>query len=375
MIRSFLHSFVDVDSRLPISQLFPRWLSILACLLSSFILLGGLSGLSQIDFPIIQFLRATPNQFLQEIGRIGNQLGHGSTLIFLSATALLVGYLWKQRQLKEIGGQTLLAHGVAGLITQIIKHSLGRPRPRLAHQEHWQMGPSFQSGLDAFPSGHSSASFAVAAVLVRHFPRYAWVIYGSATFVAFSRIIKGSHFPSDACVGALLGYVIGYILSRPIRGWRQSFVEALSKGLPCFVVAFSVLWITVQKPDIETLYYVILLSGFLVALVGYGVRTRALFANQSDQIRKPTRLATSSLLMALGLALCTGSFLVTVLAALAGAVWWMVRSHQILTSNETRDYLESRNLFTTTANEIMIGIVVVFLMGFIYQLRGLIPLI
>ncbi len=357
------------------SQRFPRWLSILACLLSSFILLGGLSGLSQIDFPIIQFIRATPNQLLQEVGRIGNRLGHGSTLVLLSATALLVGYLWKQRQLKEIGGRTLLAHGVAGLITQIIKHSLGRPRPRFAHQEHWQMGPSFQSGLDAFPSGHSSASFAVAAVLVRHFPQFTWVIYGSAAFVAFSRIIKGSHFPSDACVGALIGYVIGYILARPIRGWRQSFVEALSKGSPCFVVAFSILWIAVQKPDIETLYYIILVSGFVVASVGYGIRTRALFTNQSNLIQKSTRLATSSLLMALGLALCTGSFLVTILAALSGAVWWLVRSHQILTSDEPLDYLESKNLFRTTANEIMLGIGVLLLMGFIYQLRGLIPLI
>lgn len=337
------------------------------------VLVGGLSALSQIDFPIIQFIRSTHIQVLEDIGQIGNRLGHGSTLVGLSVVTLLAGIAWKHHHVKQIGVQTLLAHGMAGLITQIMKHSIGRPRPRLAHQEHWQIGPSFQSGLDAFPSGHSAASFAVAAVLARHFPRFTWMIYGSAAFVACSRIIKGSHFPSDACVGAFLGYVIGYILSRPIGDWRTSLLESLAKGLPFFVGGLGLLWITVQKPDIEILYYVIIWTGFLVTAIGYGIRRRALLTLPHDLAHQ--RLATSSLLMALGLALCTGSFFVTVLAALSGAGWWIMHSYPVQAMTENSQLQESRNYFKTTITEALIGIGILFLVGLIYQLRGLIPLI
>ena len=375
MIASFLHSFFDTDTRPTASNTFPLRLSILVCLIASLVIAGGLSALLQIDFPVIQFIRATHVQFLENIGRIGNRLGHGSTLVFISAVALLGGYVWKQQWLKQIGVQTLLAHGIAGLITQIIKHSIGRPRPRFAHQEHWLIGPSFQSGIDAFPSGHSSASFAVAAVFARHFPRYAWVIYGSAAFVAFSRIIKGSHFPSDACVGALLGYAVGYVLSRPLGVWRTSFIESLAKGLPYFVGGFGLLWIAVQKPAIEILYFVIIGAGTLVAIVGYGVRIRVLLTKQKHTTDQQTRLTTSSLLIALGLALCTGSFLVTVLATLSGAAWWAVHSHQFHTATENPNQEKSQSSFNAIANEVLLGIGIIFLVGLIYQLRGMVPLV
>ncbi len=375
MIISFFHSFFDSVTRKNVSNTFPPWLTLFVSLMSFIVLLGGLSALSQIDFPVIQFMRATPLHLLEDIGRIGNRLGHGSTLVLCSVAALLVGYLWKQHRFTQIGVQTLLAHGVSGLVTQIIKHSVGRPRPRLAHQDHWEIGPSFQSGLDAFPSGHSSASFAVAAVIARHFPRYAWLVYGGAAFVAFSRIIKGSHFPSDACVGALLGYVIGYILSRPLVQWRISVIESLAQGLPFYVGGLGLLWIAVQKPAIETLYYVIIGTGILVGVVGYSVRIRALLSKHNHAINTQSKLTTSSLLIALGLALCTGSFLVTTLAAVSGAAWWAVHSHQFYTVTKNDPFKDLQKSSKLIAKEVLLGFGLMFLIGLIYTLRGLVPLI
>ena len=374
MIASFFQSFFDTDTRPIASSKFPLRLSILVCFIASIVISVGLSALSQIDFPVIQFVRATHVQFLDNIGRIGNRLGHGSTLVMISVVFLLAGYVWQQHRLKQIGVQSLLAHGVAGLITQIIKHTIGRPRPRLAHQDHWQMGPSFQSGLDAFPSGHSAASFAVATVVARHFPRLAWVVYGSAAFVAFSRIIKGSHFPTDACTGALLGYVIGYILSRPISNWRTSFIESVAKGLPFFVVGVGLLWIAVQKPALEFLYYVIFGAGVLVVVTGYGIRVRTLIGKQKHTRDHHARIVTSSLLIALGLSVCTGSFLVTALASLTSLAWWMVKSHQLQTVTEDRAHKEPRDSLISITNEVLLGIGIIFLVGLIYQLRGVAPL-
>ncbi|GJL56265.1 MAG: hypothetical protein NPIRA02_33970 [Nitrospirales bacterium] len=337
--------------------------------------MGGVGALSHIDFPIIQFIRATHNHTIERLGHIGNQLGHGSTLIIISLLILLAGYVWKSHRLQQIGVQTLVAHGISGLITQIIKHSIGRPRPRLAHQEHWQIGPSFQSGLDAFPSGHSSASFAVAAVFARHFPRFAWILYGSAAFVALSRIMKGSHFPSDACVGAFLGYIIGYILARPIRSWRTSLIESLAQGLPFFVGGLGVLWIAVQKPDMEILYDIILGGGILVTAIGYGIRLRTRLSTQNSATRRQAMLTTSSLFMALGLAVCSGSFFITTLAALSGVSWWVVRRHQFHTVTEHRQAEDSGQTITILTTEVLLGLGIVFVVGGISQLRGVLPLI
>ena len=373
MITSFLQPFFDTDTSPIPSHTLPPRSSILVCLIAFFVIAGGLSALSQIDFPIIQFVRASHIQFLDTIGRVGNRLGHGSTLVIISVVFLLVGYGVKQHQPKQIGIQTLLAHGVAGLITQIIKHTIGRPRPRMAHQDHWQIGPSFQSGLDAFPSGHSAASFAVAAVIARHYPRLTWIVYGSAAFVAFSRIIKGSHFPSDACIGALLGHVIGYVLSRPLRWWRTSFIESVAKGLPFFVGGLGLLWIAVQKPSLEFLYYVIFGSGTLIVMTGCGIRLRTLIGKQNYTTH--TRLATSSVLIGLGLAVCTGSFLVITLASLTSLSWWIVHCHQAQMVAEDLHRMKSEDSLICIANEVLLILGFIILMGLIYQLRSLVPLV
>ncbi|NJO83299.1 MAG: phosphatase PAP2 family protein [Blastochloris sp.] len=86
-----------------------------------------------------------------------------------------------------------------------LKHLIGRPRPKFAHSGEWQLTPSWASGLDSFPSGHSAASFAVATVLAKRFPAVGPLCLGIAAFVALSRILRGSHFPTDVFGGAVVG--------------------------------------------------------------------------------------------------------------------------------------------------------------------------
>ena len=369
---STLQLFFDTSSHPTATPRIPLHVVVLLSSLVAFVMSVGLIALIQIDFPLIQFLRATPLKSLDDIGRIGNQLGHGSTLVILSAIALAIGFIRNQHRLKQVGVQSLVAHGVAGLFVQLIKHSIGRPRPRLAHLDHWQIGPSFQTGLDAFPSGHSAASFAVAAVFARHFPRYAWLMYSSAGLVALSRIVKGSHFPSDACMGALLGFVVGYIVSRPLKSWGTSFIEALAKGLPYFVAGLGGLWIAVQKSTIETLYHVILTGGILVMTVSYGIRVRERLALINSTIVGRTGLTMSTLFLFLGVALCSGSFLVTGLATASGMISWIVSHHQ---PEETIVQSDNTSSPRILAQEVFLGLGLVLFIGLIHQIRGIIPLI
>ncbi len=64
---------------------------------------------------------------------------------------------------------------------------------------------------DSFPSGHTSASFAVITVLFfMHFP-YWPVFLALGCLIAFSRMYVYVHFPSDILGGAFLGFILGRV--------------------------------------------------------------------------------------------------------------------------------------------------------------------
>lgn len=71
----------------------------------------------------------------------------------------------------------------------------------------------------SFPSGHSAAVFSVATVVASRYQHHKWVpwvVYGFATAISCSRITTRAHFPSDAFLGAALGYTITrYEVLRP----------------------------------------------------------------------------------------------------------------------------------------------------------------
>ena len=347
----------------------PLTLSLL--LLSALIILGAIIPLFRLDFPIILYIRSIHVPVLEELGRIGNRLGHGNTLVFISLALAGIGYRWEKENVTRAGLQSLLSHGVAGLIIQIIKHLLGRPRPRLTHQGHWEIGPSLQGGLDAFPSGHSTASFAVAAVLARYFPNGAWIWYGLAGFVALSRIVKGSHFPSDALTGILIGFLVGYIIARPLDRWIRSLVEGLASGLPIWVGGFTLVWVTFHHSESGTLYTGMFLAGLIITILGAGLGIFFRAKKDSDSQTRMIGYRLTPLLVGLGLALFTESLLVAFLALLAGIAWWAGPSHPSRDSHEDQPTLTPKKLW---AQEVLIGGAVIALLLGIQQLKGLIPL-
>jgi membrane-associated phospholipid phosphatase len=100
----------------------------------------------------------------------------------------------------------------AEVTVNILKLATQRPRP-----ESKGGSVAFFTGGDAFPSGHSIKSWALARVIAREYSHrrvLPILAYSLATVVSAGRIAGRRHSPSDAFVGAAMGYFIGDFVYR-----------------------------------------------------------------------------------------------------------------------------------------------------------------
>lgn len=81
----------------------------------------------------------------------------------------------------------------------------------------WMPG-NRDSKRQAFPSGHSGAAFAHAAVLAWFYPRLAGIFWVLATGCAVSRYVDGVHWLGDCMAGAMIGHAAAWLALRP-QAW------------------------------------------------------------------------------------------------------------------------------------------------------------
>ncbi len=274
-------------------------------------------GLRQLDSPLQNFARGLHVLWVERLGDWLGLLGEGWGLIAVSTVMLAIGYGLHHATLRQSGIDGLIAHGAAGLVAQILKHSIGRPRPRFMRDQEFFTGPSFQSGFDSFPSGHASASFAVATVLAKHFPRWGWCAYGIAGMIAVSRIVRGSHFVTDAMGGIVVGVLMGTLIVHPLREWRTSLAAALMKVTPFVAVAFVLTWTVCQSEADEEQQAMMLWMGSVAMAFGVGSRWSSAVTGRASAFQPYIWPAIGT-----GLAATTGSWLIVLITALLLLATW-----------------------------------------------------
>ena len=308
-----------------------RFTPVAAVLLSVCALILAFVGLFEWDVPLTKFVRSLndfhmdhlANPWLAQLSDIGDRLGKGESLVILSLALLAVGYGLKHPQWKDAGWQSLIAHGLAALSANILKHAIGRPRPKFMHAGNLEFSPVTGSGWDSFPSGHAAAAFAVAIVLATKFPRVRWPILAMAVAIAASRIIRGSHYLTDVAGGAALGCVMGMIAAHPWREWRSSVGMAVCRMTPFFVATLALVWTIVHLPSEAWPLQQLLWGGLLLTLAG--LVGHVLWSVQSSW--RPVWLSgpLARGLVGLGLGMTTGSLFVTTVVLLVCAAHWLDR--------------------------------------------------
>ena len=147
-----------------------------------------------------------------------NKFGDGWIQAVITIIMIFAGYLKKKADLLKTGKYGLFTIIAAGIVVQIIKRIIGRPRPTMMDAGIKDIGPSISIGLDSYPSGHTASSFALAAVLSSAYPKGRYIFYFLAGIAGLSRIYLDSHFASDVFAGAILGTAIGIFFAHKMAG-------------------------------------------------------------------------------------------------------------------------------------------------------------
>lgn len=97
------------------------------------------------------------------------------------------------------------------ICAQIIKPWAGRIRPSHEFNEFINLLVS-KGGKWSFPSNHAANSFAFATVLSYFFEQKKLALFTLASIIAFSRVYVGVHYPLDIIFGAMIGYILSWMV-------------------------------------------------------------------------------------------------------------------------------------------------------------------
>lgn len=128
-----------------------------------------------------------------------------------------INYHGYDRYMALLETKTLL---YTGLLSRIPKYIFQRHRPDdddIPDYQKWEGPLHGLTGFESFPSGHTYAAFAFAAVTSSGYSDKRWVsivLYSLASLTAISRIYQHEHWGSDVVAGAALGYATGKLIWR-----------------------------------------------------------------------------------------------------------------------------------------------------------------
>ena len=130
-----------------------------------------------------------------------------------------------------------LAVAVPGLLNDLIKFIVGRPRPLI---DATGISPfTFGYAYNSFPSGHASTSFGLALALGLLWPLLRWPALACAAAIAASRVLLNVHHLSDMLASIIVAVLAlewltaafarrGLVFSRDTKGHPIAFTRRIT---------------------------------------------------------------------------------------------------------------------------------------------------
>lgn len=139
------------------------------------------------------------------------------TSIAVPLTLLVVGKFTDNRLTFNNGLKSALAISVSMSLSTIFKYTINRPRPYTTYPDIQRLSSDF---TPSFPSGHTTSAFCTATSLSILYPKWYVIVpaYSWATFVGYSRMHLGMHYPFDVLAGAILGTGVS-LVSFKVQKW------------------------------------------------------------------------------------------------------------------------------------------------------------
>jgi len=185
-------------------------------LLKTGLAIGGVAAATLLDEPIRDWVHGRlSDRDRREVRRWGRALSPASWSA-ASVGLYAAGWLGAGEGCRALGRESMESFLWTGTCTSLLKGVSGRDRP---YENEGAFDFRLFRGDTSWPSGHTASAFAVATVLARRAHQRRWKVlaYALATSVAFERVLEDVHWTSDVVSGALIGYGVGWSITRQPR--------------------------------------------------------------------------------------------------------------------------------------------------------------
>jgi hypothetical protein len=202
----------------------------------------SIGAISLADQPVADFAQSHKNKTLNTFS--ADVLEHfGAEHSFLVLSGIFTyGMFSKKEKCVSTALLGLESFLLASMFTRVPKLLIGRQRP-----DNWEgYGPyTFKGPFQgtSFPSGHTTATFAVASVIATQYRDIKWVpfaAYSVATLAGLSRVYDNRHWLSDVAGGAVVGTLVGNFVSRRVPNSKLNVVPVGSTNFQG--ISISYIW-------------------------------------------------------------------------------------------------------------------------------------
>ena len=215
---------------------------------ADWLMVGGVVGAtatcSLLDDEAFDLMRRNQSTFNKNVTRVAVEYGSGYFAVGLPAAMYISGLVLEEQWVRETAvlmGSTLL---LTSAITTVGKIVIGRARPYTGFGNHEFKPFGAQADFMSFPSGHTTAAFALSAVLAARI-KNPWAsvgLYGAATAAAVSRMYTRDHWLSDVVFTAAYTTAVAHSVVKWFERERENKGDAHTFNIIPTASGVSLVW-------------------------------------------------------------------------------------------------------------------------------------